>query len=315
MTEETAINRTLDVLVLGAGPAGLSAALWCRDLGLSVTVVESASRCGGQLNSIYSVIRNYPGIVSQAPAELIRTMTAQARTIGATFMLGQNVGSLDLEDRSISLAGAGELRGSALIIATGVRRRKLGVPGEDKFAGRGILESGTKEHGLVNRGVVAVVGGGDAALENALILSKAAGQVILIHRGDTFRARDEFLTAVRSSANISVLTNSRVLAFTGGSSLTGIEVEKEGSLEAIETPFALVRIGVEPNSDLLRGSVDLDEYGYVVTDSAGQTNVPLVYAIGDVALRHGPTIAAAVGMGAAAAKHIEYMLRRRSRQS
>lgn len=305
---------TADVLVIGAGPAGLSAAVWCRDLGLSVVIVEAARQPGGQLTKIFAPIQNYPGVEPVTPQVLKERMIAQAQKAGARILLSQAVEEIDFFQRSIGLQDGRQLSSKAVIIATGVRRRRLGVSGEMQFDGKGILGSGVRDKALVARKSVAVIGGGDAALENALIFAESANLVTLLHRSSSFTARSEFLSRVRDLSNVRMLENTRVLGFVGEDHLTEIEVETDGMRRNITVDAALIRIGVQPNTELFEG-LNRDDQGYIVSSSTGETNIPFVYAVGDVALPTSPTIAAAVGMGSAAAKHLEQFIRRRSETS
>ncbi len=292
-----------DVLILGGGPAGISSALWCRELGLSYVVVDEKGILGGQINRIFSPITNYPGISQIEPKELVKTLTAQIADLASPILNSRAVG-FTTDPMSIEIQNGETVTPQALIIATGVRRRILNVPGEAKFAGRGIIDSGAREPSAVAGKTVLIVGGGDAAIENATILAPFAKQVYIVHRRADLSARAEFIDQAKVFENVRFLTNSIVLAFGGNemvetSTILSLETGDESILSVQN---ALIRIGVTPNSELFKDVIKTDSSGYVEVDSTCTTNIPGVFAVGDVANPIGPTIASAVGMGATAAK-------------
>jgi thioredoxin reductase (NADPH) len=206
----------------------------------------------------------------------------------------------------VFLKNGEELVAKFLILATGVGRRKLGVVGENEFKGRGLLESGKRDGNLVAGKTVCVIGGGDAAAENALILAAVAKKVYLVHRGDRFRARTEFIEKINQNPCIEVLRETKVLELTGDEQIRAVKLQKSDSSEPfqIEVDAVLLRIGVEPNTEVFRGKLKTDALGYLEIDSRGETSVADVFAVGDVANPLAPTISSAVGMGATAAKVI-----------
>ena len=203
-----------------------------------------------------------------------------------------------------------EISAKAIVLATGVRRRKLNVAGEDEFRGRGILESGKRDSSQAAGKTVCVVGGGDAAAENALILADAARKVYLVHRGKEFRARAEFLEEIKNNSNIEVLTETVVTKILGNERLEKIELKKEnGHISQIAADALVIRIGVEPNTMLFRNQIKVDGNGYVKTNANCETNLKNVFAVGDVANPHAPTVSGAVGTGATAIKVLLAKLR------
>jgi thioredoxin reductase (NADPH) len=299
-----------DVLIIGGGPAGMSAAIWCADLGMSAALIEQNDTLGGQLLIIHNPITNYPGFLRITGAELAAKMAEQVDRAGVPAFTGSTIIKINTDDRSVTLEDERTLIGRAMIMATGVRRRKLGIGGEEKLAGKGILSSGALEHSKVRGKSVLIVGGGDAALENALILSESASSVTVIHRGARFSAREDFVREANKRNNVSFLFNTAVLEFLGEDSLSAAAVKTDGDRDrrVISGDFALIRIGVEPNTNL----PGLDETltgRYIETGSSGDTTLPFVFAAGDVASKISPTIATAVGMGATAAKNVCELLR------
>jgi len=298
-----------DVVIIGAGPAGLSALLWCADLGLDAAIVEQRPEPGGQLLAIHNPITNYLGLKTQNGREMRDLFVKHAGDLLTSEFIGTTAVSIDAHKKEVQLSDGLLVRSGAIILATGVRRRRLGTEGETEFQGKGILESGAKEKELVKGKRVVIVGGGDAALENAVILGDVADQVTVIHRRGSFRARQEFINAAESRPNISFLMNAKVSKISGSNAVEYVEViAADGRTISIHTNAVLIRIGVEPNSDLVRSSLRVDAGGYVMVDSQCRTSVPGIFAIGDVAEPDSPTISTAVGMGATAAKSIFSLL-------
>ena len=301
-----------DVAIVGGGPAGMSAALWCDELDLRVCLLERASDVGGQLHLIHNQIENYPGAKFRNGAECSRRFKDSLAGRRITLMSDQYVDSIDVETRSVLIRGAGRIHAKAIVLATGVRRRTLGVAGEDEYKTNGILESGSRDRQEAAGLRVAVIGGGDAALENALILAEHAEKVYLIHRRDGFSARREFVRAVGRHARIECVFNARVKEFGGAEHLEFVDVERRGvEPTRIEIDNAVIRIGVEPNSELLMESVEVDDTGYITVNAFGRTSAAGIYAVGDVAHQVSPTIATAVGSGASAIKSIAAEIRKR----
>lgn len=293
-----------DVIIIGGGPAGISAAIWCDDLGLRSILLEENKELGGQLLWTYNEISNYPGIYARNGRELRDVFLKHAEPRNLNIVAGSKVSKVDLARKEVILASGQSYTSQAVIIATGIRRRKLGVEGEDAFIGRGILESGKKDSELATGKNVCVIGGGDAALENALIVAEKATSVTLIHHSDKFTARPEFLEKAKSNEKIKILTNSRIERVIGDKSLSALEIQDLITKEKYTYPTdnLLIRIGVEPNSELFRRQLEMNEKGYIYVDSSCQTGVKNIFAIGDVANPVSPTIVTAAGMGATAAK-------------
>lgn len=295
-----------DVVIIGAGPAGLSAVLWCDELGLDALVLEQNESVGGQLHSIYGAIHNYPGLEAANGGEFLRSFASRAEEAEFDLWTNVEIESADVKARRVKLRSGEELQSISIIIATGVRRRRLGIPGEAEFAGRGIIESPTRDRELFAGKDVCVIGGGDAAAENALLLSEVCPTVTLVHRSRTMRARKEFLDRVHSEHCITVFPESVVTRIMGNEAVEAVEIRRKEALKPFQMAVGgvAIRVGVEPNLDLFRGQIDVDERGYVNVTAQQETNVPNVFAIGDVSNPLAPTIIGAAGAGATAAKVI-----------
>jgi thioredoxin reductase (NADPH) len=299
-------ERRQDVIILGGGPAGLSAALWCSELGLTSVILEKQARLGGQLHWIHVPIKNYPGIELANGAEYLERLTTHlhSRKFEARTSIG--IDQVDVNQKRVVLRSGEVFAGRAMIIATGVRRRKLGVEGEDKFLGRGILQTGqTGREELRNKNLL-IVGGGDAAFENASALSAYAHKTYLLHRRASFSARPAFVERVIKDPGIEIITNSAVTSISGGDLIERVEYinNDTGRLGALSIDAILIRIGVVPNTELFRDELDVDEKGYLRIDHTGKTSVADVFAIGDVANPISPTISTAIGTAATAVKTI-----------
>jgi thioredoxin reductase (NADPH) len=295
-----------DVIIIGAGPAGLSAALWCEELGLDALVIEQAAEVGGQLLRVYNPIENYLGVSASNGRELRDLFAAQVADKEFDLWTEAEVESVDLKAKRVRLRSGEELQSIALVIATGVRRRRLGVPGESEFEGRGVLESGRRDRDEVQGEDVLVVGGGDAAAENALLLAEACATVTLVHRGKSLSARPEFAERVKGDHRITVFTETTLEKILGGKRVESAEILRAGALKPMRMAVrgVLIRVGVEPNTELFRGQVHTDGRGYVVVTGEQETSAEMVFAVGDVSNPLAPTVSGAAGAGATAAKVI-----------
>ncbi len=300
-----------DVLIIGAGPAGLSAARWCDELGLDTLVLEQAEEVGGQLAQVHNLIDNYLGLHADNGQQLRDRFVEQ--TEGCDFDLWTNVeiASVDLKAKRVVLKSGEVLQSIAIIIATGLRRRRLGIPGETEFAGRGIIESATRDREQLAGKDVCVIGGGDAAAENALLLAEVCPTVTLVHRSKKMHARREFTEQLHTNHCINVFPESIVRRIIGSDRVEAVEIERAQAIKPFQMAVqgVLVRIGWEPNTVFISGQLELDEGGYAIVGSQQETSVANVFAIGDVASPLAPTIAGAVGAGATAAKVIASRLK------
>ena len=301
-----------DVLIIGAGPAGLSVARWCDELGLDTLVLEQNEDVGGQLLSVHNPIENYLGVHTKNGLELRDLFAEQTKDCDFDLWTNVEIDGVDLKAKRVTLKSGEELQSIAIIIATGLRRRRLGIPGETEFAARGMIESGKQDRDQFAGKDVCVIGGGDAAAENALLLAEVCPTVTMVNRGRKLRARREFTEQLHTHHCITVFPESHVRRIMGNDAIEAVEIERAQAIKPFQMAVqgVLVRIGWEPNTDFIRGQLELDHGGYVIVGSQQETSVANVFAIGDVANPLAPTIAGAVGAGATAAKVIASRLQK-----
>ena len=303
-------EKTWDVVVIGGGPAGLSTAVWCSDLGMRCVLVEREDDIGGQLWTIHNRIDNYLGIHAENGEQMLEHFRASIDERNFVRQLGAEVSALDPLSKTVRLTNGNSLSAKCIVIATGVRRRTLGIPGETKYKASGIIESGARDQAKLRGKRVLIIGGGDAAMENAIIVAKAAASVKVAFRRSAPSARGEFVASVGKFANVELLPSTVVAEIGGGDRVDHATLRDVGSGKERKEPFdgVLIRIGVEPNTGFLNGVVDLDEQGYVKVTPLAETSVSGIFAVGDVANRVAPTLGSAVGSGATAAKAaLEYI--------
>ncbi|NTU46037.1 FAD-dependent oxidoreductase [Candidatus Roizmanbacteria bacterium] len=259
-------NKTVvPVVIIGGGPAGLSAALYTSRAGLQ-PVVFAGSPPGGQL-TLTSEVENFPGVAHILGSELIQKMREQVVPFGTTLR-DENVKEIDFSQRPFAVTPAGSadpIYARSLIIATGAKALWLGLESEQRLRGKGVSACATCDGFFFRNKVVAVVGGGDTALEDALTLTKFASKVYIIHRRDTFKASKIMQERVIHHEKIEILWNSAVTEILGDQRVTGIQIEQGGGEKVIELQGVFIAIGHKPDTDLFREQLKLDSRGYVLT--------------------------------------------------
>lgn len=295
-----------DVIIIGAGPAGLSAALWCDELGLDTLVLEQNEHTGGQLHSIYGPVENYPGLRAKNGREFFESFSERVDDSEFDLWTDVEIESVDLTAKRVRLRSGEALQSISIIIATGVRRRQLGIPGESEFVGHGIIESANRDRRDFAGKDVCVIGGGDAAAENALLLAEVCPTVTLVHRGKTLGARPTFAQQLQGQHCITVFLESVVTRILGSQEVEAVEILRKEALKPFQMAVqgVVIRIGVQPNTELFREQLQLDDRGYALVNNRQETDVANVFAIGDVSCPLAPTISSAAGAGATAAKVI-----------
>jgi thioredoxin reductase (NADPH) len=294
-----------DVIIVGGGPAGMSALIWCHSLGLRGMLLEQSPELGGQTMEMFHRVLDYPGLIAENGRELRDHFAAQLDLLRLDYRTGQKIEEVDLGRRRARCDGKW-MQGEAIIIATGAHKRRLGVPGEEKFEIRGVGFSATRDHGLYAGKNVSVIGGGDSAVGNSLLLAGICPSVTLIHRSGRYRARPDWLKQARENPRITIINNAEVRAIEGGERVERLIIEDTltREIKSVETEGVFIRLGVAPNAEMFRGLIELDEAGFIKTDQRQRTSAEMVYAAGDVCRPANFSIATAVGHGAIAAKDI-----------
>ena len=294
------------VMIIGGGPAGLTAGIYAGRAQLE-PLLMAGHLLGGQLTLTHQ-LENYPGFPEPIfGQELAQLMQRQAERFGTRILYEEATG-VDLSSSPLKVETYGRTyEVQALILATGVSPRQLGVPGETEFIGRGVSYCAICD-GFFYRGKrVAVVGGGDSAVKEALFLTRFAEQVTVIHRRDRLRATQVLQQRAFAHERIDFVWDSVVREILGQQVVTGVQVEhvKSGEVSLLPMDGVFVYVGSIPNTEFLRGELELDQQGYIVADGQGHTSQPGVFAAGDV--RHGVLrqVATAVGSGAVAAMEAE----------
>jgi len=306
--------RYYDLIVIGGGPTGLTAALYGAREGMTVLVVER-SALGGQAG-VTERLDNFPGFPEGVSgAEFADRLTQQATRFGVEMLKAQEVTGLraEAESRYVQTADGEEYGARAVLIATGSTYRRLGVPGEDDLIGAGIHFCATCDGPFYKDQPVAVIGGGNSAAEESLFLTRFASQVTLLVRGAALSASQVVADKVREHPEIVVRYNTDVEAFTGAGKLSGIAVRdrRSGATEELHPAGVFVFIGLSPNSGWLPAEIARDQYGFVITALTLETSLHGIFAAGDVRKGSTKQAASAAGEGATAALMIREYLRER----
>ena len=298
-------RQRVEALIIGSGVAGLSAALWLRDFGVDYLVLEEALQPGGQLHDIHAPVLNYLMGYGWQGERIARGILDDARAAKVSVLVGGPVTRIGVGSRLVA-RGAERYQAKAILIATGLRRKKLGVPGEAKLLGRGVSVSANEDRTSYASRPVVVVGGGTAAVEDALLCSEVGCPVTLLHRSPRFRARRDFLARALKDPGIRIVKGARVTRILGSDRVEGVEyrVGATGKARIVPADAVFIRVGWEPRTELVRGQLRLDRAGYVRVGAGGATSAAGVYAAGDVCSPDWPSIANAAGQGATAAWEI-----------
>ncbi len=298
-----------DVIIIGSGPAGLTAAIYTTRANLK-TLILAGGKWGGQLQ-LTSLVENFPGFPEgiQGP-ELMMRMRQQAEHHGAEILeTGFTAGDFSRPPFKVTAENGTTYESRSVIIATGADARWLGVPGEEEKIGRGVSSCATCDAGFFRNKSVIVVGGGDSAMEEALVLSNVATHVTLMHRRDTFRASQVMQDRVKNNPKITVMYNTVITEVLGGMKVEKVKIKNLATNDESEMPIdgVFVAIGHIPNTKVFKG-IDLDEQGYVKVYDHYRTNIDGVFTAGDVHDRAYRQAITAAGFGAAAALEAERWL-------
>jgi len=296
------MKKNYQVIIVGGGPAGLTAGLYCARSRLSALLVERAM-VGGQIVNAERV-ENYPGFPDGiSGTELGQVIYRQAGGYGLEILYADVTGAAPGGRSHHVSTGEGDFMSEVIIIASGSQYRRLGVPGEDRFVGKGVSYCATCDGPLFRDRVVAVVGGGDAAITEALYLSKFASSVKVIHRRDRLRASRIVQERVLAEPKIEVIWDTVVTGIEGEGAVGQVSLRntKDARIATLEVGGVFVAIGSDPNSSVWRGILAMDEGGYIITNETMETKIPGVFAAGDVRHNSARQAITAAGDGATAA--------------
>ena len=286
-----------DIIIIGAGPAGLTAALYALRANKKVLILEARSY-GGQIVNAYK-IENYPGIPEISGFDYATTLYNQVKALGADFKF-ETVLRID-EDKTV-VTKSNTYNAKAIILATGSENRKLKIKDEEKYTGRGVSYCATCDGNFYKNKIVAVVGGGNTALEDSVYLSNLVSKLYLIHRKDEFKGEEKYVEELKEKDNIEFIFNSNVVKLNGTDKLTSIVVEdNDGNQKELEVDGLFIAIGREPKNEIFSNIIDLDEYGYIKYTDDVHTNVNGIYVAGDAKVKELRQLTTAVSDGAIAA--------------
>ncbi len=301
MTESAV--QTYEVIIVGGGPAGLAAGLYCKRAALNTVLFEKGLP-GGQI-AISKDVENYPGVEGITGFDLAEKMLHHARSFGLS-VLQQEVAAISAgpDLHAVRLANGDLLHTVALILAVGGTVRKLGIPGEAEYLGSGVSYCGTCDGFFFRDKTVVVVGGGDTAVEEALYLSKISKKAYLVHRGNALRAGKMLQSRLMAEPAIEVIWNTLITEIKGDGRTVGavsIENTETGEKGELPTDGVFIFIGYSPNNQLIPSAVRINERGFVITDEKCETSVPGIFAVGDLRQKFANQIVVAAADGCIAA--------------
>lgn len=289
-----------DVIIIGSGPAGLAAAIYAQRAKLSALVIEREFMSGGQVLNTYEV-DNYPGLPGIGGFDMGMKFREHAEQLGAQF-LNKEVSRIELEEDGVKVLYTEdeEYRTRTVVLAMGARHRMLGVPGEEELTGMGVSYCATCDGAFFKEKTVAVVGGGDVAVEDALFMARIAKKVYLVHRRDELRAAAVLQERLRQCENVEFIWNTDVTAVLGNDQLEGLKLRNK--LTEMETDLTVdgvfIAVGTIPNTGMVTKLLQVDNNGYIIAGEDGVTNVPGVFAAGDIRTKQLRQIVTAVSDGA-----------------
>lgn len=299
LQEDNRMENIYDMIIVGSGPAGITAGIYGKRAGLSVLVLEGNFIQGGQIVNTYEV-DNYPALPGISGLELAEKMKEHMMSQGVELVRGK-VKSISLEgDVKVVRTKKKDFRAKTVILAAGAVHRKLEVPGEEEFAGMGVSYCATCDGAFFKDKTVAVVGGGDVAAEDAVFLARTCRQVYLIHRRDELRAAKVLQDHLFKTPGVKLCWNRKVTEIGGENQVEWIRVEDvntgESHKEKVDGIF--IAVGITPDTGFVKDLVELDDYGYIVAGEDGKTNIPGIFAAGDIRTKQLRQIITAAADGA-----------------
>jgi thioredoxin reductase (NADPH) len=296
-------NNHFDAIVLGAGPAGLTAGIYLSRAKLKTLILDEGI-VGGQMVLTHE-IANYPGVESISGYQLGNIMKKQAVSFGCLIKSNISVLRIELEGevKSISLSDGSTFTSNSVILTSGGRSRILGVPGEDNFKGKGISYCATCDGDFFTGKEIIAVGGGNSALEEAVSLTKYATKVTIVHQFDHFQAFEHAVEEASNNPKIDFIMESKITAFYGNDNLQSVDIKnlKTGSVNNYKTDGTFIFIGYVPNTEFLKGKVDLNQWGEIIVRGDMSTSIEGIYAAGDSTAKRYRQVTTAVGDGTVAA--------------
>ena len=295
-----------DIIIIGSGPAGLAAAIYGERAKLNTLVIEKDYISGGQVNDTYE-IDNYPGLKGVSGFELANKFKEHADALGAHFVTEEIVEAELQGQVKLVKTTSNTYEARTVIIATGARHKELGAKGENDYAGIGVSYCATCDGAFFKDKVVTVVGGGDVAVEDAIFLARGSRKVYLVHRREELRAAKQLCEKLFSLDNVEILWNSEVREISGQGKVQQLKIynNKECSEYDLNTDGLFVAVGIEPNSSVFAKELKLDDLGYIVAGENCETNIPGVFAAGDVRKKQLRQVVTAVADGANAVTSAE----------
>ena len=286
-----------DIIIIGAGPAGLTAALYALRANKKILVLESKT-CGGKIINA-SKIENYPGIKEVSGYDYINTLLEQVKSYGCEIKI-ETV--LKVDENKKVFTNKNEYEGKSVIIATGSTNRKLNIENETEFLGKGVSYCATCDGNFFKNKTVAVIGGGDSALEDATYLSNIVDKLYLIHRNSDFKINENKINQLKTMKNVEILTNTQVIKLIGSDKLSSIEIkDNNGDLSTISVDGLFIAIGQEPKNEIFRNVVDFDDKGYIKSEDGVHTKTKGIYVAGDTREKDLRQLTTAVSDGSIAA--------------
>lgn len=290
-----------DIAIIGGGPAGLSCAIYSKRAGFNVLVIEKAF-FGGQMTTTFT-IENYPGVKEIGGYDLSQNMRSTAQDLGCELLEDEVISISNNEMYKEIITSNKKIQAKTIVLAMGATRRKLGVDGEEQFSGMGVSYCATCDGAFFKDKIVAVIGGGNTSLEDALYLSKFSSQVYLVHRRNEFRGSKHLVDLVLKNQKIKILYDSVLDKISGNFKVSSIDVKnvKTNSIEKYDVDGVFIAVGTEPKTDIIKGFINIDNQGYIISDETLVTNQPGIFVAGDIRQKELRQVVTAASDGAVAA--------------